>query len=184
MTDETQNDQTTVMAAPPDPYAETTIHEYAAVRAPNLSTRVTVGSTDYTIKFQKGVARVPGHVARELDRCIREEIGGVSQLVRKLDRAAAIQLAMEHANSMRPSAARGGFNSGHIEQLKNEARAASGKSLGEVAPNNPEALAEFTKELANGDLLVTELRNSEVKTDVTAAPASQPKPFSALRLRQ
>jgi hypothetical protein len=179
------SDENTAKVPPPaDPYAVGTVHEYAAIRAPNLRTRVVVGGKDVETQFVRGVAKVDGPVAQEFDRCINEQIGGLYQLVRKLDREAAIRLAKEHAASAgRGAAVKGGFHSGAIQQLRNEARAASGQSLAEAAPNNPEELAKFADDLAHNDLLITEIKQSVVSDVPPEATHPSPVFRSPLKLR-
>lgn len=179
------SDENTLPIPPPaDPYASGTTHEYASTRAPNLWTRVVVDGKDVEIKFIRGVAKIDGPAAKELDRCIDQQIGGIYQLVRKMDRQAAIDLAMQHAaGAGRGAAVKGAFHSGAIQQLKNEARGASGATLAEASPNNPEELAKFSEELAHNDLLITEIKQSVVSDPVP--PPAQPSPVfrSPLKLR-
>lgn len=168
MTEETQTPEAV------DPYGIDTVHEYAAIRAPNLQTRLTVGGQDVHVKFVRGVAAINGPAAKELDRCIEHQIGGIFQHVRKMDRNAAVELAKQHAAGIRNSAAKGGFTSQTVQQLRAEAMAGSGQSLADAAPNNPEELKKFADDLANGDLLIVEMQKSNVGE--IKQPAPEPKP--------
>lgn len=177
MTDETTVENPPI-EPPADPYAEGTVHEYASLRAPNLRTRVSIGKEDHEVQFVRGAVKVDGPVAREMDRCIERQIGGLYQHVRKMDRAAAIAIATAHAAGIRNAAAKGGMTSKTVQDMRAEAFRASSHQLAEAAPNNPEELAKFSEELAHGDMLVTELKNSaigEVKVDT---PPAKPNLFS------
>jgi hypothetical protein len=165
--------------APADPYGPETTHEYAATRAPNLRTRLTVDGKDVEVKFVRGVVTLDGPAAKELDRCIEKQIGGIFQHVRKMDRAAAIELAKQHAAGIRGSAAKGGFTSQTVQQLRAEGMAASGQSLADAAPNNPEELKKFADDLAHGDMLIVEMQNSNVGEIKQPAPEAKPNLFKS-----
>jgi len=91
-----------------------------------------------------------------------------------MDRNAAVELAKQHAAGIRNSAAKGGFTSQTVQQLRAEAMAGSGQSLADAAPNNPEELKKFADDLANGDLLIVEMQKSNVGE--VKQPAPEPKP--------
>lgn len=172
MNDETRPTETV------DPYAEGTEHEYAAIRAPNLQTRVTINGVDVPIRFNRGVVKVDGPVAKEMDRCIAQQIGGLYQHVRKMDREAAIALAKQHAAGIRSAAAKGGMTSKAVQDMRSEAFRASGHQLAAAAPNNPEDLAKFSDELSHDALLITELQRSNLGEHNTPPTVAKPSLFA------
>lgn len=154
-----------------DPYGEDTLHEYASVNAPGLRLRLVVNGEDVVVKFVKGRLNLPGPTAKALDDACKRTGSSVGALVRKMDRAAAIALAKQHAaNQFRGAAAKGSFDTSALNSMRPSTMMASQQSLAEAAPNNPEELAQFTEELAHGDMLIVE------GTQHTQQPAVGAKP--------
>jgi len=140
-----------------DPYHPEIEHVYVAPKAPKLRTSVIVDEITYQVVFENCRVILHGEVARAFDT---ESMSrpAIKQMVFKVDKVKAAELVYAHMKNQ-GSAVKGAADTAQLDRLRGEITDGSTKTLGEMAPNNAKGLAEFSRNLANGDLLVTEAIN-------------------------
>lgn len=157
---------------------------YASRVSPTLGTTVDVDGKTIRIKFAKKVFKTSdAAVAAALDAAIAEG-GALAMHVHRIDRDAAEQAA--RAFLERKAAAKGGFSTANMAELVGQPMAASSQALGEMAPNNPEALQEFSEALSGGSMAITEFVHQVAETErpqiaptASGRPAGVPQPSVA-----
>lgn len=156
-------------------------HEYVTPRAPFFKTKVTIGkgedARDVPLNFENGRLTITdADVAAELDRVLAEN-ANLRSYIKKVDRDAALALVREH---QREQAVKGATDTAALDKMRPTHMQGSTKTLGEIAPNNPEALEKFSDDLAHGDMPVTETVEFPPEVDVNKA---QPEKPSGIKLK-
>ena len=151
-----------------DKYADGTEHIYLARTAPFLKTRIEVDEKDVYLKFKDGKLVLNGPHAKIFDEIIASG-AGVARMVQKVDRDAALAMVNEDFKR-RQAAQRGPATSALKDAMRSQEMKGSTKSLSEMAPNNPEALEQFRKDVG-GEFLPTEpVQQPTVVADNSEAP--------------
>lgn len=135
-------------------YSPEVEHVYVSPKAPKLRTSITIDEKTYPVVFENCQVILKGEVARVFDETAMTK-HAIRQYVHKVDKLAAEELVRAHMKNQ-GSAVKGAADTANLDRLRGQITEGSSKTLGEMAPNNPDALAAFSKTLANGDLLVTE----------------------------
>lgn len=138
-----------------DPYHPDIEHIYIAEKAPKLRTSLEVDGVRHSLKFKDGRLVLKGAIAKAFDEDAMSTPAMTSR-VKKVNKALGEQLVRQHQSMMSGSAVKGSADTMALSRLKGVVQPGSAKSLGEMAPNNPEALKAFADELAHGDMAITE----------------------------
>lgn len=163
---------------------------YVSPKAPGFKTRIEVEGKDVNIQFERGALTLTDpKVIAEFDRII-ETVPSVAQMVSKVNRDAAARMVAEHQKQTQ-AAIKGGTDTSQLARMHKQEIPGSTKTLGEVAPNNPEALQTFQRELGGDDIAITEQVGTEETVQETpdapvatenVSPSEQPaKPVNLLK---
>lgn len=153
---------------------------YASRVSPTLGTTIDVDGKTIRIKFEKKVFKTTNAaLAAALDAEIARG-GALAMHVHRIDKSAAEQAAREFI--ARKAAAKGGYSTANLAELVGQPLAGSAAALGEMAPNNPEALEQFSRELSGDNMAITEFVHQvaesapEVTPTANGRPAGLPQP--------
>lgn len=122
----------------------------------NFSSRIEVNGKDVQITAAKGIVEVDAAAAAVIDEFCALEGHSFGRMLQKIDIETARIQAAQWLAAQRPAAANGAFTSESAGRLQALASSGSNKLLGDVAPNNPAALAEFSQGLLGDHLALTE----------------------------
>ncbi len=135
-------------------------HVYAADTAPKLGIRMSWGR----VQFLNNVwSTEEVDQAKEMDELIAAR-PNVSKLIRKIDKSGAEKRALEHQKQLRQQASKGAFDSTTARLELRDAR------LAELA-NDPQAQADFERQISDEDLLLTQKGDEPGEADKTEAMA-------------
>ena len=138
-----------------DQYAEGVEHVYIAMNAPRLRSTLKFDGRVEVLQFKNGRLVLFGENAEAFDAVIKKSMA-VRAKVRKVNLAVGEAVVAAHQKLMGNTAVKGSADTSQLSRLRGDTMAASAQSLGEIAPNNPAELAEFSKTLANDEFLITD----------------------------
>jgi len=143
-----------------DAYAAGIEHVYVSPKAPRFKTSIIVYDDFQEKRVKKSIQFDNGQLVLESDlaRAFDEQAmatHAVKQYVSKVSKDKGLEIVRAHQRMMQ-TGVRGSADTSQLARLHGDQLTGSARALGEVAPNNPEALQEFKEQLAHGDMEVTE----------------------------
>jgi len=145
---------------------------YAVVTGGGFNTRIEVNGKDVFLTAHKGVVEVTETTATVIDALMEDPEHVFNRFLRKIDMEKAKLIAEKFLRDRGPEAVSGAFDTFAGQRLMAGAAAGSNKMLADAAPNNPEGLAEFSRQLLGDDMLLVETVDPENTATINRAPVA------------